>query len=650
MADQEPTVSNTAADNSAVGIQAQQVHNSTVYMYVPDMSAEQKFQKGVNALKGGLPGRALDFIKDAIADGHDNAQVRFHWLLAMLSKRSFRELGRGEREELRAAQDSLGEYSDDGWKQGAETICALLSRMDDVEADPEPELKALRELPSPQRALIGDHLGMLLDGTVKDALWADMRDAAKHVQQDNDRQDKVWAFFEPEPAEPLVRDPEPRFVTVREKITIGVSATAFLVALGYLWSAVLSSGSPLVILAFPLTGAALYVGLRNAVEWWFRAQRLRVRERELTGIPRVARPLEGAFSKGVDRQFEHYFHKYAPEAGRDRAAWLGDTVGVRRALRDEIIELYRGRVKLSEVTWLIRYLVLDVRKRWRDGTLLDHRERYRTSISTQVWSCGGVLAVVAGVVTVVEAAVSARPVMAVLSSAMALVAGWLAAHRLLGIRLARLRFADDSAEGKRELDKRREWHRRWTDKVHEARPTDEEMERWLNADKTVFLDEALREYQLAWRDIIAYTFLQSPARFYRRARVSYGPWRYSRYKIRLFLITVEGVREVSAELDFKKAEFKDHERTNYRFDAVASVHVITRSGLPHTLELTLVNGDPRKMRVVDEESALLEPEDKVQERPEDMTELTLESFGFGNTLHVLEGIAAEGKQWIHRAE
>ncbi|EHR62314.1 hypothetical protein [Saccharomonospora cyanea] len=650
MADQEPTVSNTAADNSTVGIQAQQVHNSTVYMNVPGMSAEQKFQKGVNALKGGLPGRALDFIKDAIADGHDSAQVRFHWFLAMLSKRSFRELDRGEREELRAAQASLEKYSEDAWKQGIETICALLSRMGDVEADPEPELKALRALPSPQRVLIGDHLGMLLDGTVKDALWADMRDAAKHVQQENDRQDKVWAFFEPEPAEPRVREPEPRFVTAREKITIGVSSAAFLVALGYLGAAVLSSGSTLAILAFPLTGAALCVGLRNAVEWRFRAQRLRVKERELTGIPRVERPLEGSFSKGVDRRFEHYFHKYAPEADRDRTAWLSETAGVRRALRDEIIELYRGRAKLGEVTWLIRRLVRDVQDRWREGTLWDHREHYRTSTSTRVWSCGGLLAAVAGVVTVVEAAVSARPVIAVLSSAMALVAGWIATRRWLAIILARLRFADDSAEGKREFDKRREWHRKWTDKVHEAMPTDEEMERWLNADKTVFLDEALREYQLAWRDIIAYTFLQSPARFYRRARVSYGPWRYSRYKIRLFLITVEGVREVSAELDFKKAEFKDHERTNYRFDAVASVHVTTRSGLPHTLELTLVNGDPRKMQVVDEEPGLLAPKDMVQEKPEDMAELTLESFGFGNTLHVLEGIAAEGKQWIHRAE
>lgn len=175
MVNQDPQVQNSATDQSSVGIQAEQVHNSTVYMRSPDMSAEEKFQKGVNALKGGLAGRARDFINDAIADDYDNGEVRFYWFLAMLSKRSFRELSRDEKEELRSAQSSLENYPNDEWKQGLETICALLNRMNDVEADPEPELKALRELPRRQSALIGDHLEMILSGSLKDAVWADKR-------------------------------------------------------------------------------------------------------------------------------------------------------------------------------------------------------------------------------------------------------------------------------------------------------------------------------------------------------------------------------------------------------------------------------------------------------------------------------------------
>ncbi len=55
------------------------------------------------------------------------------------------------------------------------------------------------------------------------------------------------------------------------------------------------------------------------------------------------------------------------------------------------------------------------------------------------------------------------------------------------------------------------------------------------------------------------------------------------------------------------------------------------------------------MHVVDEEPSSLKVEEDSQEKLEDLVELTLESSGFSQTLHVLEGIAAEGKQWIQRS-
>ncbi|NAS21884.1 hypothetical protein GT755_09325 [Herbidospora sp. NEAU-GS84] len=54
-----------------------------------------------------------------------------------------------------------------------------------------------------------------------------------------------------------------------------------------------------------------------------------------------------------------------------------------------------------------------------------------------------------------------------------------------------------------------------------------------------------------------------------------------------------------------------------------------------TFELTLMNGDPYKITVTGEEEGLLE-----------VSELTLDTAGMGNTLHLLEGIATEGKKWI----
>jgi hypothetical protein len=170
------------------------------------------------------------------------------------------------------------------------------------------------------------------------------------------------------------------------------------------------------------------------------------------------------------------------------------------------------------------------------------------------------------------------------------------------------------------------------------------METWLNCDKTLFLDKALHHYRLAWRDVIAYALLQTPGKHYKRARVRGGPWRYSKYDIRLFLITQDGVREVSTELDFEHVAFNGQERNNFRFDAVSSVHVAETNELSYTLELTLTNGPVRNIRVVD-------PDDQRPDSGENsdtFSRINLDAAGFTHTLHILEGIAAEGRNWIDR--
>lgn len=168
------------------------------------------------------------------------------------------------------------------------------------------------------------------------------------------------------------------------------------------------------------------------------------------------------------------------------------------------------------------------------------------------------------------------------------------------------------------------------------------METWLNCDKTLLLDDAMRRYRLAWHDIIAYAFLQTPAKSYKRARVRGGPWRYSKYDIRLFLIAQDGVREISTELDFERAAFNGQERNNFRFDAVSSVHVTETGDLGYTLGLTLTNGPTRNIRVTDPEGY----QSDSNESPDAFSRINLDAAGFAHTLHILEGIAAEGKGWI----
>lgn len=649
MSVRKPETHNTATDNSTVGIQAEQVHNSTVYMNSPDMPADEKFRKGVNHLKGGLPSKASELISEAIAEGYDNSESRFYWFLAKLGKRSYRELGRDEKEELRHAQALLVDYPEDEWKQGIDVICSLLNRMEDPESDPEAELKALRELPDRQRVLIGEHLGMFLNGTLKDALWADMRDAAHRVAAEKERKDRVWAFFEPDPVTPLAVYPELVSTSFSEKINLAFSTIAFAAAFGYLSWGVFSAGSLLPLFAFPLAMGGLYVGIRNAAEWEFRAGRLRRKEHEFAGVVSFPPSHDDNFSRRIVQFFDYYFYKYAPRDEAERKSWFADTRGVRRSLQNELIELYSNEsVRPESVKWLARYLVRDVRKKWQECVLFQYRERYWTPFKIKFQCCVGIFFALAGMSFVVQSAFEAEPVLSGLTTVALIISGGISVQLFLSIYLEKIRYDDDLENYAQEIANREKEYRRWKSKVEHAKPTDEQMERWLNADKTIFLDHALKEYKLAWRDIIAYTFLQSPSKTYRRARVSYGPWRYSRYSMLLFLITADGVREVGAELDFERSQLNGFERTNYRFDAVASVRVITSGDTPHSLELTLVNGEPRKIKVVDEDPALLETDSKDQERPEDLTNLTLESFGFDQALHVLEGIAAEGKQWIHR--
>ena len=126
------------------------------------------------------------------------------------------------------------------------------------------------------------------------------------------------------------------------------------------------------------------------------------------------------------------------------------------------------------------------------------------------------------------------------------------------------------------------------------------MESWLDADKTLILDQALKHYRLAWHEVIAHAFLPRPNRPCKSARVPGGPWRCSKYEI-------ENIRR-------------------------------------YTLNITLTNGPTRKIPV-----SGVPTHDTVDEPPHEETlDINLDTAGFSHTLRILEGIAAEGKPWFDR--
>ncbi|ALG09396.1 hypothetical protein [Kibdelosporangium phytohabitans] len=634
---------NVAEEGAAVGIQAEYVHNSTVYQVFADSSPRQKYEVGVRLLEDGVPKRAKELIDDAIARGHDNGEVRFHWMLAMLGKRSLRDLTAAERAQLEWVCQRLHSYADDVWKQSLEAVCELVNSLRRNDRECKSALERLHGLPVAQREKIVRHLDLVLTGGMKDTVWAGSRQKAEQRQLGNDRRERVWAYFHPDPVPPRVRAPLEVSTVPGDTTRAKAWSVLAVLAYGHLCWLVLTEGVLESMLACALIAPAGYFAARHGLEWRYRSARRRAKENDFAVDENVRRPPEPGFANAVTHSFTHYFGRYLPQ-DVDREQWLARTLGVRTTLRDEIVEVYREeRIKVDRVNWLIGYLAADVRSQWTKGTLLRHRERYRTDPVTKLVCSIALVVVVVATVLVAVLTVPAQPLPVLAALTAMLTGGRWAAQRWYGIVSEERRFAEDSQDQAGRLDERQAAYERWKARLDSTRPSEHEMETWLRCDKTMLLDAALRHYGLVWREVITHAFLQAPSKPYQRARVKNGPWRYSKYDIRLFLITQDGVREVSTRLDFERVDLKGQERNNYRFDAVSSVQVVESAATGCALELTLFNGPSRNIPVVEPGVSAADGES-----PAALSETSLDSAGFAHTLHILEGIAAEGKTWIDR--
>ena len=640
-----PKIDNRAGDGAGVGIQAGSVHDSTVYMVQPDAPPSRKYEVGLRYLNNNVPRRALELIEEAMANGHDGSEVRFHWALAMLSGRSYRDLTSDERERLHALTGEVATLPVDPWTRAADMICDLLSCLDGRESDGPLVLKRLNDLHPAQRDKIIRHLDLVLTGGMKSALWAESRLAAEEARLGRDRLGRVWAYFHPEPAGARSRWPLGAPLSWGGFVRAApVSSTVFAAASGYIALVAVFGLSFAAIAVLPLFGAAVYFGGTHALTWYVRSRW--IKGKDLEHSPRNWRPCASGqgFANRVDHAFTHYFARYRPPQWTPEQ-WLAETAGIRTTLRDEVVEVYReSRTKAEAVTWLIRFMARDVRARWESGTLLEHRERYKVAPDTQAWAlAAGTGAAVTGLV-IVGAALATEPVTVVMAAVAAGVAGRFCVPEGLNHYYWNWAHHEDRREREQILAARQAEYTRWKTKLDTLRPSEEQMEEWLRCDRTLILDRALKHYRLGWHDILAYSFLQTPHQPCKRARPKGGPWRYSRYDIRMFLVTRDGVREVAVDLDFERAEVGKEKRGNFRFDAVSSVNVDQTSGYGYSLSLTLMNGAPRDITIIEpatEESVL-------EEDPERISRISLDSSGFGHTLRILEGIAADGKNWIDR--
>ncbi|MEU4566934.1 hypothetical protein [Micromonospora sp. NPDC023956] len=634
------------ADGSAnVGFQAHTVHEVSFYQVAATDPPERKYETGVRCLAGGTPTRARKLFEDALAGGCTTSKVRFHWFLALLSNRSLRDMSPEDTARLRAARRQTV-IDDDEWADGLRVIHRLIDAVGSTDPDHGPLFKDLGELPPEQHEKIVRHLDLVLDGELQDHLWRLEVERVKEGRRAGNRERRVWKFFQPTPAGPRARPPTPISTRLADRIRAGAATAVFASATVHLGWLLVERGALGALLAYLVSTAAGYVVAVRGTEWRFRVKRLRIREREHRIVrQRDVSTTDEGFAGQITLQFRQYFGRYVPE-GENRDAWLQRTSGIRRHLRDEVVEIYREKeVDAKQVAWLIRHLASDAKQRWQNGLLLAYRFELRTPTTTKLAVVLGLIAMGVFAMWAVVAAVAQAPTAGAATVALLLPSGVLAARGWLTIALERRRHDADRVEYEDRLAARRAAYWRWCAKLAD-KPDDAEVATWLECDRKLLMDAAMRHYRLKASDVIAHAFLEAPAMSNRkRARVRHGPLRYSRYRILVFLLTRDGVRQASADLDFEKAVFSRHERMNYRFEAVAAVHVTASDdGHPRIFELTLVNGHPINVRVSEEKADGPRP----GEDPRILSTVAIEASGLHRALHVLEGVAAEGKEWINR--
>jgi hypothetical protein len=426
------------------------------------------------------------------------------------------------------------------------------------------------------------------------------------------------------------------------------SVPLLIMVAGYFgWSVVTHAGMLGVLVCLAGVAGAVAVA-RGGPELRFLAERQQMKEHLLRPLgPSGRRPPRDGFADKVDALFRHYSAVYVPTAEREE--WRAATAGLLACDRDEIVEMYReSRIPAERVGWLIRYRIRQSRDRRRDGKgLYDFRDELRPTPRV-VASCrvGGAFAVLCGVAAVYM--LRSAPFAVAFCVIAGVPVGVWAWRSRLKIYLARRHYeADEQEAERRQADSDAEFTR-WTDRL-KARPTDAEMAAWLDCDRTVLLGQAIGHYKLARHQVLTHAFLERPGAGARSARVHNGPMRYSRYGLIVFVLTADGVRQLTADLSTVELTIQHRERLSYRYDAVASAHISLPKGAstenPRSQQkftLTLVNGQPVTVDVTDIGLADLEP----GEDEKTISDATLDAASLTNTLHVLEGIAAEGKGWV----
>ncbi|MEV6897344.1 hypothetical protein [Amycolatopsis sp. NPDC051372] len=671
-----------AQGDAQVGYQIGAIHGPTTfhdngtYHINQEDPPDRKFKVALNHLRGGTARAAESIFAELLRNGHAGTQIAYYYALSVFSERSLNEMGDEMYSRYQDANRTAARFPDDEWRAALAVVADLLSCVWGQESGEALEQTALTKaidnfnaLPIGRQIEITRHLDMMLGGAIQDHLDVVEAERVAKARLGGGRTKRAWKFFEPTPAKPRVLGVPPVNVPAATWARIWLGVAAFVIAVIVALASIGSGNTALGLVALVIFGAGFGGALRFGLDREFRARKLAWLDAEHGyTLQRQAMVSPGHwvstdFVRQIHEQVDARFSEARPHV---EGPWQAATEGVREYLKWRFVTLYgNAQVKATMVNWLIRWHAKRVADGWLTGTRFGYRAALLPSSRTVALFRVGAAAAVAGFVGMASSQAGY-----VGGAVFAAVGAFLVWRPVVQVYAARQLQTEQEAAGRRLFAEEQQGYDAWL-AVLSDRPTDAEMAVWLDLDKSHLKTAALRRVSLANRDVVAHVVLTEGDPSALRAREFGGPMRYSKYVVLVFLLTRSGVREIEVDLDFLNANVHDERRTSFRYDALASARVsevgvryadnkryIVRSDDTaahldkHTLRkrafrLRLLDGDDISVVVETYRRQVDVTEEEDEAR---LNFFALEASGIVGALHVLEAVAAEGRDWIAREQ